>query len=120
MADIHWMEEVLKRKEDLIRDLQGILQIRSVLDEANATEEAPLGQGVREALQYMLDLGEKDGFKTKNVQNLAGHLEMGEGEDILGILGHVDVVPEGDGWTVDPYSGTVKDGKIYARGSSDD
>ncbi|MED4919846.1 dipeptidase PepV [Weizmannia sp. CD-2023] len=120
MADIHWMEEVLKRKEDLIRDLQGILQIRSVLDEANTTEEAPLGQGVREALQYMLDLGEKDGFKTKNVQNLAGHLEMGEGEDILGILGHVDVVPEGDGWTVDPYSGTVKDGKIYARGSSDD
>ncbi|WP_047981872.1 dipeptidase PepV [Ornithinibacillus contaminans] len=120
MTTINWMEEVQKRKEDFIKDLQGILQIKSVLDEENATPEAPLGQGVKDALQYMLDLGEKDGFSSKNVGNLAGHLEMGQGEELVGILGHVDVVPEGDGWSVDPYSGIVKDGKIYARGSSDD
>ncbi|GER66465.1 dipeptidase PepV [Weizmannia acidilactici] len=120
MADIKWMDEVLKRKDDLIQDLQGILKIRSVLDEEHATDEAPLGRGVKDALQYMLDLGDKDGFTTKNAGNLAGHIEMGSGKEIVGILGHVDVVPEGDGWTVDPYSGIVKDGKIYARGSSDD
>ncbi|MEK5390410.1 dipeptidase PepV [Margalitia sp. FSL K6-0131] len=117
---IQWMDEVLKRKEDLIKDLQGILQIRSVLDEENATEDAPLGVGVKEALQYLLDLGEKDGFIPKNVGNLAGHLEMGTGDELVGILCHVDVVPEGDGWSVDPYGGIVKDDKIYARGSSDD
>lgn len=120
MRKIDWMEEVLKRKEDFIKDLQGLLQIKSVLDEEHATADAPLGQGIKDALQYMLDLGEKDGFKAKNVGNLAGHLEMGGGEQLLGILGHVDVVPEGDGWSVDPYSATIKDGKIYARGSSDD
>lgn len=120
MSTINWMDEVLKRKEDFLKDLQGLLQIKSVLDEAAAKPDAPLGQGVKDALDYMLNLGEKDGLITKNVGNLAGHLEMGEGEDLLGILGHVDVVPEGDGWSVDPYSAVVKDGKIYARGASDD
>ncbi|MCI1591955.1 MULTISPECIES: dipeptidase PepV [Heyndrickxia] len=120
MEKINWMEEVLKRKEDLIKDLQGILKIKSVLDEENSTPNAPLGQGVKDALQYLLDLGEKDGFTAKNVGDLAGHLEMGDGKDLLGILCHVDVVPEGDGWSVDPYGGEVKDGKIYSRGASDD
>ncbi|RYG71340.1 dipeptidase PepV [Lentibacillus lipolyticus] len=121
MDKINWMEEVSKRKDQFLEDLQGFLNIKSVLDEANATADAPLGQGVKDALQYMLDLGEQDGFAVKNVGNLAGHLEMGEaGDELLGILGHADVVPEGDGWSVDPYSATIKDGKIYARGSSDD
>lgn len=120
MEKINWMEEVLKRKEDLIKDLQGILKIKSVLDEENSAPNAPLGQGVKDALQYLLDLGEKDGFTAKNVGDLAGHLEMGGGKDLLGILCHVDVVPEGDGWSVDPYGGEVKDGKIYSRGASDD
>ncbi|WP_042142011.1 dipeptidase PepV [Paucisalibacillus sp. EB02] len=120
MSSVNWLEEVLKRKDDFISDLQGLLRIKSVLDEENAKEDAPLGQGLKDALQYMLDLGEKDGFTSKNVGNLAGHVEMGEGKELVGILGHVDVVPEGDGWSIDPYGGEVKDGKIYARGSSDD
>lgn len=120
MSSVNWMDEVQKRKDDFLKDLQGLLQIKSVLDEENATEDAPLGQGIKDALQFMLDLGEQDGFTTKNVGNLAGHLEIGKGDELVGILGHVDVVPEGDGWSVDPYRGVVKDGKIYARGSSDD
>lgn len=120
MATINWMEEVLKRKDEFIKDLQGLLQIKSVLDEENTSEDAPLGQGIKDALQYVLDLGEENGFLSKNVDNLAGHVEMGQGKELIGVLGHVDVVPEGDGWSVDPYSGIVKDGKIYARGSSDD
>src|SRR5690606_22766935 len=119
MSTINWQEEVWKRKEDFIKDLQGLLQIKSVLNEEEAAADAPLGKGIKEALDYMLTLGEKDGFISKNVGNLAGHLEMGEGEELLGILGHVDVVPEGDGWTIDPYGGIIKDGKIFARGASD-
>ncbi|WP_409251705.1 dipeptidase PepV [Bacillus sp. SCS-153A] len=118
--DINWMEEVEKRKDDLLNDLQKFLQIKSILDEENTTEEAPLGEGVKEALTYLLHLGEKDGFTAKNVDHLAGHLEFGQGEELLGILCHVDVVPEGDGWSVDPFGGEIKDGKIYARGAMDD
>ena len=32
---------------------------------------------------------------------------------------HIDVVPVGDGWTVDPFEGTVKGGRVYGRGSCD-
>ncbi len=33
--------------------------------------------------------------------------------------GHTDVVPPGDGWTVDPYGGELRDGRVYGRGSTD-
>ncbi|MDQ6599974.1 dipeptidase PepV [Bacillus salipaludis] len=120
MTKIDWIIEVEKRKEALLKDAQGLLHIKSLLDEENATQDAPLGKGVKEALDYMLTLGEKDGFIPKNVGNLAGHLEFGEGRDLLGILCHVDVVPEGDGWTSNPYAAEVRDGRIYARGAIDD
>lgn len=118
--EINWMQEVEKRKNELLEDTKRLLQIKSVLNEDEATEDAPLGKGVKEALQFMLDLGEKDGFTAKNVGNLAGHLQFGEGEELLGILCHVDVVPEGDGWTSDPYGADIRDGRIYARGAIDD
>ncbi|WP_026582561.1 dipeptidase PepV [Bacillus sp. J33] len=120
MNVLDWKKEVDQRKDTLIQDTQKLLRIKSILDEENAAEEAPLGEGVKEALDFMLDLGEKDGFTAKNVGNLAGHLEFGEGEEIVGVLCHVDVVPEGDGWTSDPFDAEIRDGKIFARGAIDD
>jgi succinyl-diaminopimelate desuccinylase len=120
MTSIQWMKEVEKREADLLKDAQELLKIKSVLDEENTTPEAPLGEGVKDALDYLLQLGEKDGFTAKNVGNLAGHLEFGQGEEIVGILCHVDVVPEGDGWTSDPFGAEIRDGKIFARGAIDD
>lgn len=120
MTSINWTQEVEKRQAELIRDAQDLLKIKSVLDEENATPEAPLGEGVKEALDFLLQLGEKDGFIPKNVGNLAGHLEFGQGEEIVGVLCHVDVVPEGDGWSSDPYGAEIREGKIYARGAIDD
>lgn len=120
MMKINWFEEVEKRKENLIQDTQSLLKIKSVLDEENTSPDAPLGQGVKDALDFMLNLGEREGFTPKNTGNLAGHLEFGEGEEIVGILCHVDVVPEGDGWTSDPYAAEIRDGKIFARGAIDD
>jgi succinyl-diaminopimelate desuccinylase len=120
MNVLDWKKEVDKRKDALIEDAQKLLRIKSLLDEENATDHAPLGEGVKEALDFMLKLGEKDGFKSKNVGNLAGHLEFGEGEEIVGVLCHIDVVPEGDGWTSDPFGAEIRDGKIFARGAIDD
>ena len=94
---INWQKEVEQRKEQLIQDTQRLLQIKSTLDEETATKEIPFGKGIKEALDFMLDLGEKDGFAVKNIDNYGAHLEMGQGDELLGILGHLDVVPEGDG-----------------------
>jgi len=68
----------------------------------------------------MLKRAKKDGFVTKNIRNYAAHIEHGEGDDLLGILCHLDVVPVGDNWTNPPFEPTIKDGKLYARGSMDD
>ncbi|MEK4028416.1 dipeptidase PepV [Pseudobacillus sp. FSL P4-0506] len=120
MEKINWQAEVEKRQEELLQDLRSLIAIKSVLNEEAATSSAPLGEQVKEALDFMLNLGEKDGFIGKNVDNLAGHLEFGSGEELIGILCHVDVVPEGDGWSTDPFGGEIKDGKIFGRGAIDD
>ena len=120
MSNINWMAEVLKRKDELIKDTQTFLKIKSILDEENGTTTAPLGEGIDEALQFLLTKGSEDGFTAKNVDGLAGHLEFGQGTELVGILCHVDVVPEGDGWTSDPFGAEVLDGKIFARGAIDD
>jgi succinyl-diaminopimelate desuccinylase len=120
LTTINWMSEVEKRKDSLIKDTQELLHIKSILDEEHVTPDAPLGKGVKEALDFMLNLGQKDGFIPKNVGNLAGHLEFGKGKELLGILCHVDVVPEGDEWSSDPYAAEIREGKIFARGALDD
>ena len=81
---------------------------------------APFGEKVDEALRYALALAEKLGFRVKNVDGYAGHAEFSEGEETMAILGHLDVVPEGSGWTYPPYEARIVDGKLYGRGASDD
>ena len=117
-----WLQIAKKHEQELIEELQALLQIESVLDEEAATEEMPFGPGPLAALQFMLNKGAEAGMQTKNIDNMAGHIEMGEGEDLLGILCHVDVVPEGDRatWTYPPFEGRIVDGKLYARGAIDD
>ncbi|WP_314397300.1 dipeptidase PepV [uncultured Gemella sp.] len=118
--NIDFKQEVLNHKEDLLKDLFELLSVRSILG-TDITEETPFGSGPREALDLILSFGERDGYKTKLVENKAGHIEVGEGEEIFGILGHVDVVPvvEAD-WISHPFKPEVRDGKIFARGSLDD
>jgi succinyl-diaminopimelate desuccinylase len=117
---MNWEVEVIRKKDDLIRDTQEFLRINSVMDESTAGPGKPFGEGVNASLTSLLELGEKEGFTTKNLDGFAGHIEWGEGEDIVGVLCHVDVVPPGDGWTSDPFSADIRNGRIYARGAIDD
>lgn len=117
---INFQEEVLKHKDDLLADLFELLKIRSILG-TDITEETPVGSGPKEALEKFLDFGRRDGYETKLVGNIAGHIEIGKGEEIFGILGHVDVVPVTESeWTTPPFEPTIRDGKIFARGVLDD
>lgn len=117
---INWQQEAETRRTDLIKDLQTLLKIPSERDVEHKTAAFPLGPNPAKALKTFLALGERDGFSTKNVENVAGRIAYGQGSQTLGILGHVDVVPAGRGWQTDPYQPVVKDGKIYARGVADD
>ncbi len=50
--------------------------------------------------------------------NLSATVPGGEGPGVL-LLGHTDVVPVGDGWTVDALGGAVREGRLFGRGSTD-
>lgn len=118
---MNWKQEVEARKDDLINDARAYLQIKSVLDETTKSDYAPFGKGINDAFNHLLQLGEDSGFQVKNLDGYAGHIELpGSGEEIVGVLCHVDVVPEGDGWSSDPYGAEIRDGRIYARGALDD
>ncbi len=80
-------------------------------------------ENVVKALHFILDLARKNGFEARAVlDDQIGIIEMGEGEETLGILTHVDVVPPGypEDWKTDPFKAEIIDGKMYGRGTIDD
>ncbi|CCV65799.1 Acetylornithine deacetylase [Paracholeplasma brassicae] len=118
---IDFRKEVEKRKEAILKDLTEIIQINSELttfDEKRVN--APFGEGIDEALTFMLNLGKRDGFNTLNAEHYAGHIEYGNQEEYVGMIGHLDVVPAGSGWSYPPYGAVIADGKMYGRGTEDD
>ena len=117
---IDFRAEVDKRKDEFMADLFALLAINSERDDSLADTSHPFGPGPVRALEKFLEIAERDGYPTKNVDNYAGHFEFGEGDEVLGIFGHLDVVPAGSGWDTDPYQPQIIDGKLFARGSSDD
>lgn len=117
---MNFLEKIKEYKDSFIIDLQKFIQIPSVLEENPDDKEAPFGKEVRKSLDYILALGESFGFKTLNVDNVAGHIEYGEGEEIIGVLCHTDVVPAEGTWKYPPYSGYIEGDKMYGRGTNDD
>ena len=106
-------------KDEIIEKTQNLIQIPSVYSKSSNPAK-PFGENVNKALEYMLNLGNELGFKTKNIDGYCGYIEFGEGDELVGIIGHLDVVPEGEGWTFPPFSGTIADNKIFGRGAIDD
>ena len=80
------------------------------------------GEECKKALDYTLNLAKKLGFRTKNLDGYCGYIEFGEGKEMVGMLGHLDVVPAEieDGWTTNPFEATIRENKLYGRGSIDD
>ena len=115
------MFDVQKYENDIINNLCEIIKFESVSEESE-NSDAPFGENCKEVLNYTLNLASSLGFKTKNVDGYCGYIEFGEGEEMLGIIGHLDVVPAKmeDGWITDPFEPTIRDGKIYGRGAIDD
>lgn len=111
-------------KDEMIFALRDVVRINSEEGEkviGRNGELYPFGSGVQEALEKVLALGESMGFSAKNVDNYGGHIDFsGKTDRIMGIIGHLDVVPAGSGWDFDPYGGELSEGKIYGRGTTDD
>lgn len=116
----YWKEQAAACQEALLADLAPLIAIESVRDDAAATPEAPFGPGPAAALDYMLALAARDGFDVENIDHVAGVIRWGEGDKILGLLAHLDVVPATGEWLSPPFEASVRDGRLYGRGTSDD
>ena len=81
----------------------------------------PFGEPVQKAWETMMEMAHAEGFRVFNADNFGGHMDLpGSGDGICGIVGHLDVVPEGGGWDFPPYSGEIIDGYLCGRGTMDD
>lgn len=132
---MEYLKLIDEYKDEMIETVQQIIRIKSVGEPSISDKEEgflPFGKGVDDCFKYLIKKAEKDGFIVENVDNYGGHIEFGgftfnengemcgTSEEIVGVLGHLDVVPEGGNWNHDPYGGEIEDGKIFGRGASDD
>ena len=121
------MKETINQKienytQDMVNKICDIIKIPSISDEDKAEENMPFGRECNNALEYILNLGKELGFRTKNVDGYCGYIEFGEGEELIGIIGHLDVVPadETDWKITKPFEPKIYENKIYGRGAIDD
>lgn len=114
-------EKMEENFADFLKDLDKIVSVPSFLKEDNS--RYPFGEDIQKALETMLDICKGLGLKTYiDPEGYYGYAEIGMGEKLVGVLGHLDVVPPGDlsKWDNPPFEPVVKDGKYYGRGSQDD
>lgn len=105
-------------RDGLVQDLIHIVAHKSVSEPDEGGYA--FGTGCKNCADAMLALARSYGFQTENDDYYTvSVLRGGTGDGELGILGHLDVVPEGDGWNYEPYNAIEKDGFVIGRGSSD-
>lgn len=111
-------EEIHALTDEMLTNLGRLVAIDSQL--GTPAEGMPFGEGPAKALEVGLKIADELGFKTVNLDNYCGYAEMGEGDEIVGIAGHLDIVPAGGDWTHDPFTLTRDGDYVYGRGTTDD
>ncbi|MFF2885949.1 Sapep family Mn(2+)-dependent dipeptidase [Paenibacillus sp. NPDC057967] len=111
-----WIEQ---QQGALLEDIAGFVRIPSVAS-YDPSSSYPFGERCAEALQYVLDLGQRYGFQTINREYYCAEISIGDAaKRSVGIWGHADVVPAGKGWIYPPFACTVRDGFLIGRGVQD-
>jgi succinyl-diaminopimelate desuccinylase len=105
---------------ELTQAVSRLVRIDSTLGEAQPGQ--PFGPGPAAALAEFLKLSEEWGLPGQDLEGYVGTVDLpGSGDIALHILGHLDVVPAGEGWTVtDAFTPKLVDGLLYGRGTDDD
>ena len=112
----NWLEA---NKDRILNNWMDLIRIPSVRGEA--APKAPFGVECAKAVKAGAALFEQSGFPTTvNEDDGYAYATYGDGDHLIGIFGHSDVVPVSDGWLLtEPFSPIVKDGWLVGRGSSD-
>lgn len=118
-------KKLSKNYEDVgLKALRALVGKASVYDEKTASREAPYGEGVKSALDYVAKLGKEYGFKVDPCQGYATEISFGEEGPLIGIYAHADVVPVSGKWDHKPFAaelvGEGDEEKVIGRGTTDD
>ncbi len=118
---MNFTANIEKNFSSYVEDLRDLVAIESVYSEDNSGK--PFGQPVDDSLIKILEISKRLGFRTYyDPEGYYGYAEIGQGEEMIGILGHMDVVPAGDleAWDSNPFELIEKDGFLIGRGTQDD
>ena len=117
------MDQNISRLIDSCRDaytemLQRWIRIPSV--RGGAEDGAPFGREIRRMLDTAVADARGLGFEVRDFDGYACDITLGSAEEKIAVLGHLDVVPVGDGWTKPPFEALIENGRMYGRGTNDD
>lgn len=110
---------IRENEQRIVCAVQDALRFESVKQDS-AGEGRPFGAPMADCLAHTLTLADELGLKTQNLEGYVGIAECGEGEQMLGVLCHLDVVPAGTGWKHQPFGAQIEGGRIWGRGALDD
>ena len=105
-------EKILGYQDELFKDLNTLISIESI-DGTNSDE-------CGRALEFVLKRAEDFGLLPERVTDKSGQVDLGSGGRLCAVLTHLDVVPAGNNWSVDPFALTEKEGRLFGRGIADD
>lgn len=118
MAELEFATAISQNWSEFMADLKTMIAIPSVL--GTPQDGAPFGPGPKQALAQVLALGQRYGFKTGLSHDAMAYVQWGDDDThYVGIVGHLDVVAAGTGWTSPAYTLTQRAGRYYGRGILD-
>lgn len=111
---------IMDHKQMLAEETCELIRIKSIADRHDPV--SPFGQGCRDVINKFVEISRRHGLETENhdyyvAESYASELKGKNGR--IGLMGHLDVVPEGNGWIYPPYDGIIKGGWIIGRGAQD-
>lgn len=118
------LQEIEAREADMVALTQDLIRFPTV---------NPPGEAYRPCTKYVGDRLARRDFHVDYVRavgspgdsdpyprvNVIARREGARGGPTVHFNGHLDVVQTGAGWTVDPFAGLVREGRIYGRGACD-
>jgi len=110
-----------RNHQALLSDIAALVAIPSVRDETTRCENAPFGLPIRRAFDALITMAEREGFEVRDHQGFALDISVGEGEEEIALLHHVDVVAPGNlqAWRTPPYELSQHGDLVFGRGVTD-